>query len=827
MPQSIESTYVHAHAIHIEGVGPLNGITNPTDRLGYLWTTDATFDGDTDGTVKFQPVDQSNAGAATIHGEELIDESLSGIGHSINVFKAQITWGAFDFEVRGNQFNVELLRFSQRNPAFELTSSVKKSDTSIDTTATGGSLAGSVGFIRDETIYFESHSGSGTYSVKRGYYLSSPQYHASSTNIYTDVPFWKNRRVRFFTYAITEPGDITLERRYIGLVDGSLEHDHNRIVVPTTSYGAQLRDARCNQDTFSRRQLASNGSGINADKIQDGSDNQDPIYTPSGNLIFDSDGGESKLIKQSEYTDASDLTTWIQFNKLIAPYNGSRIENLLRELESVGFSGSELTDIPILPFQQSLEGDAPKEIDEIWEPFVVSKTFDEKVTPEFGPFSATRFLSQGGFPVYYRYHPVAIVASLLMSSYSETLDTQNFDILHGNWGIGAYSMLVDSFPSDAKTLIENNPQDQVDYFVLGQQGSEVQLWEQLTQLLRTWGYYWTVKKNGRISINKIRNTEVDFWSDGQSNPIQPVQSSTLMVSNGTEGVVDTVEAQVGNIDNIQDPVRVQVQIQENKPNRNVTLSRRADRTIEMDSIHVSNVGIAEKNIHNLAFLQTFARPKFQMQVRDYLDIDSSFDRDYSLGAPVSLKDIPLAKKWISRQGKQQRISDNDLNFAGRIVRRTFLPQKRAYEMTVEIIGTGSLARWRSPSGVVKSVDSTSPISVDLEDNTNANEILRGAEPFHVGDEVQFFNPEGVKRSTKVFEIDSINGNTLELTNGPFNVDPSPGDICELAFLDIDESGTGFLNKGILANIDRPYVGLADTDSTLGDPDVDTDIYGAR
>jgi len=806
----------HYLAIHIEGIGPLSGISSPADRLGYLWTSESPYDADTDGTVTFQPVDQSNPGAATVRNEELDIDRISSVGTGIKVFDAEIQFSSFSLPVKANQFNVELLTHAKRNPAFEITSKLDKTSTSVETNAKSGQLTGTVGFVRDETIYFESHSGGGTYSIKRGYYLSTPQFHGAGTNIYDEVPFWDRRKVRLYTFRM-ESSPVTLDRRDVLLIDGATEHDHNNIVVNATGYGSFLQQAAVNKDTFYGEINFLNGSSAIETKTPD--DGRNTLQTTQG-LKFDS-GGESKIVKSDVYTDGSDIRTWLQLNTdLLIPYNNDSIA--IEEFQNESFNGSQGSSDKI-PFEQTAD-DIPDEINRIWEPLVINRRYDKI---EGTNFSATREITQfSDHDDKYIYHAVSIAACLLLSSYSETVDAENFDVLHGNWGAGSYSSLVDGLPSDIRDLVEAYPRDQVDYFVMGLGGETESVWDRITDLLQTYGYYWSVKANGQLTIKKVTNNTTSFWSAAQDNPVQPKQSGTLRKSSGRDEVVDIIEANVGKIPGYQKPIPVQVQIQKGQDPRRLTQMKESkDRKISMNSIFVGNIQRAQRMLEAKTFLQSYARPRFEFRVDDYLNLDSSLSRNYSLGAEVSIKSLPLARKWASRNGTQKRISKDDIEFGGRIIRRNFNPKKRSYDLTVEIIGISGLARWRAPSGVVLST-STSPLEVTLENASNGGgEVLRGAKPFHVGDEVQFFKEDGQKISTKVHEITSISGDTIELSNAPLDSGVSAGVLCELSYLDINVSGSGYRNTSVIGNIDRPYVGLADTNSTLGDSNIDADIYG--
>lgn len=822
--------------LHVEGVGPKSPGSSPADRMGYLWVSETPIPEpspiDTSGVVNFSSPDLSTNSSAILREDPVLVKQLSGPGDSVQVFENDVSFSGFSIPLVGNDFNVELFRDSERNPAFLIDAPVTKSDSSIDTTATSGELADTVGYVGDETVYFDTHQGGGTYSVERGAYLSSAEYYAQGTAIFLSVPFWDTRKVRLYTFDFSRTlgNPIQLNRFYVGIIDGSNKHDHELIELPTIHYGTSARKSKVNQNPFNQNDLVGHGAGIKTKPISDDENSQNNTYQVEGRIRYARGGnkdGKSHLQKESTYSLDSEnpqVNTWLQFNdQMILPYDGTEIRQQTREIID-SFSGSTAQRQP-LPFGQTLKQNAPEEINDIWEPFVVSRLFDER---EGQVFSATREIEQySEHDRKFVYHPVSIVACLMMSTYSPNVDAENFDVLHGNWGAGMGTALADSFPSDVRKLVDENPQDEVDRFILGTAGEEVQIWEELKNLLRAYGYHWSVKTNGAFTIRKLTNSDALFYDYAVDNQLTPLQSDILFVDDGEGDIKDVVEGTVGGIEGIEDPQTVQVQSGDPSPHRVTKLRDRSGSTVDLSSVAKTNLSKARKILRNKAALQKIQRPKYSLKQEHFNEIDPQYTGDYSLGAPVTLNRIPLVKKWISRNGKRQRISQTDLIWAARITARRFYPSKMIFELQVEIIGAG-LARLRSPSGIVESVDATSPISVTLENKDDGGgEELRGAEPFHVGDEVQFFSNDGSKISSTVFEISSISGDTLELDGGPFNNDPAPGDICEIAYLDTDESGTGFLNTNILANIDRPYVGMADDSSTLGDSGENADIYGAR
>jgi hypothetical protein len=828
----------HNLALQVAGIGPVSLPTSTPnrERLGYLWTSDSLLEGETTplnsenfgdsrGTATFKSPDMNGGASATIRSNELNVEKLGGVGDSIDVFEAGISFSAFDFEIRGNTFNVELWRSAERNPSFEIVGDTSKTQTKIVTTATNGELEGNAAWVRDETIFFEMHDpdgdNPGEYLVKRGFYISPEQNHLDGTKIFESIPYWDKRKVRLFTWTYNEDsnGHIPLTRRYLGEIDGSTQHDHNRIIVPSVGQGTSLRGLNVNEDAFTEDETTGSLQIDWNPKVSEG----DKLRGVKGRLRFNAEGGESKVVKPNEYNDGTDLRTWIQIEgkdkEIIFPYDGE-VKGKIDELFTIGFNGSrQSTDIIPFDFERS---DIPNKIADIWEPFIVHRIFDDKSDTTY---SHTREITQfSDHDDKYIYHPVSIVACLLMSTYSQSVDAENFDVLHGNWGSGAYALLSRSFPDDVRGLVENNPGDRVDQVVMGLNGSREQLWEKVSSILVQHGYYWSIKENGSLTIKKLTNADVKFWSDAQGNVITPVESSTLMTDDGRDEVIDTLEGRVGKVGDFVQPKPIQVQVRELKPNLSQKLSRQVDQDIDFTTFVRSNFHKAEDRLRTLAALQSDKLPKFQFQVDDYLN--ESPEPSYSLGDAVSIEQIPLAKKWIARDGTQQRIDKSQVKFAGRIISRTYLPQKRAYEIEIELVGV-SLARWRSPSGVVKSIDQANN-KIELEDEDDGgSEVLRGGDPFNVGDEIQIFSEDGKKVDSNIQEIQSISDDTLTLDGFGYSTNPSAGDIVELSYFDTDNSSDGYENSSVLPNIDRAYTALADTDSTIGDADEDADIYGAR
>lgn len=817
----------HEYAIHIEGIGD----DEDTQQFGNLYTTGDTYSGSTNGVVDWRSPDwdKSFTNPATVKDDILIPDSLSGVGDSINTYDSSIQWAGFDFDLKATPEILETFLNKARRPNFKLNESIDANNVTIKTNANNGEIKESVVFIGDEALDVNTHKGSGEYGVTRGAFLSVPQQHGSGDSIFKQVPYWQNRKVRFFSYQpYPKSGEsyIKLIRRYVGVIDGAISHNNTRLTIPTVSAGQKLRNRQSNLDPITTLDLNAKEESFSVRVQEDAFEgSSSPIDLKEVKGDFDlSSGKESSVIKPNKWNNG-DERTWIQLqDSLILPYDGHKI-HWFTENSGNGPFNVTLSSNTDAPFGQQDFDNVPDRIVEVNELFVIARRYDEEHSKTY---SSTRFITESSnHDEKYIYHPVSVAACLLMSTYGENVDAEKFDVLNGNMGLSALSLFNNDptasggFIEEIRSLVDEHPEDQIDHLVLGWNGEKVDLWDRITSMLNSFNYYWKVEQNGRIGIKKLSTSDIGFNDEALNNKVTAVPSDSISQNDGEDKSIDVIEAKVGNIPTEDRPKLIQVQSLGDNPNRSTQLSKSPDKTVNMETISISNAGLAESLLKKSAILQNLGSPRINIQVKDHLDDDNS--PDYTVGKPCVISRLPLRKKWgVDRSGKLTRFDNSSTSFVSIIIGRTFLPQKRSYKLKIQLISEG-VARWRSPSGLIESVDSANN-TVTLSNV----EQYQGASVFQVDDDVQFFNKEGVEVTSEVKEITNVDttNDKITLNDFSFTTDPSAGDIVEIANLDVDLGDDGgYLHKDRAGSTDRPYVGLAESDETLGDSEDEADVYG--
>lgn len=804
-------------ALHIEGIGDDTG-----QKGGNLYTTE-DLESNTNRTVNHN--DNIPFNFTFVPG--FVKPEFTSLNTKVDIFANDFSSAASTFEIRGVDDIATTLRDTAKRASFELTEDITASEPEIDTNATSAELNDTVIYVGGEAIYIKSnsHSSGGTYTdFIRGFWGTQKRPHDNGTNIFEKPPYFHGRTIRLYIYAADQRVDpttseaIDLRRRFKGYIRASPGQDRANIQIEAESSLRGLRGARLNKNPLSKKDFRSVSASFSAGGV-------------SGTLTLKSDVDKSRVGSDAWKTK---WRSYYQFkNKDISAI--FFIDDFLRGPGS-GFNPNNNNSNETLQSK-------PGPVDEFYELFVVSKQWDKlKVStdPNLSSISSAtavdltsslRDLKPLGDQ--YPYHPVAVVASWILSNdqTSETDDT-NFDTLHGNWSINARQVVSEGFISDCKSLIDNNPQDQIPHMVLGWDGQDVRFWETAKNLLQAFGYYFSVKYDGSLTIKKLNVTDIEFLNRAQNNNVEAVPSNTLQVKDGENEKITEVTGKVG-----WKPWKEQTQVTvravdiANTQPKFAQDTQRADVTFDFFMYDRAKKGkVVPREVMQSTVMQlAFKNPKVTFRAPDLLDIDGDSgganpsDADnYDLGEPVALKELPLSKSWYVNNGTRTNFDPGDTDYMGVIVERTYLPESNSVNLTVLLYSEG-IARWRSPSGMVKSVDSTNN-EITLVDQ----EPLKDADSeFETGDEVQIFNKEGELVDSTVNEITGISGETLTLDGWGYGTDPSTGDIVELAFYDTNNSGSGYRNTSVggFSNVDRVYLLLAEDDQTSGDEDLEADVYG--
>lgn len=805
-----------AVAIAIEGIG-LEG--SPSSPEPYLFATDALAEYDTS-SLSFTVWPYLNL------------DGLGSISTSTDIFRAKTTWGAFDFGLEAFPDKVaELLFYEQKRADAVLQEDVAPSDFTLKLDDSG--LADTVIYVGEETMALGSATGTSggvtTYNIAtRAAYQSEAQAHTQDANVFTSVPYWGSRRVWLYDLERdpTKSQGFEFHQRWIGRITGSFRQDLGRITVPTREVMSGLNNVKRGRASRSFERM---GVAYYYRDLNQGPSNARPPGPVVAAMPYD--GSYTPKIRKPDTFN----TVAFQVDDEIVL--GSADVDATPEYEGT----ASFNNTPIFgknyPTERFGEGKDAKSLEDrkiepedVYEVFVADRIYS-------GATSLTAGNTQDDLWGY-RWHPLAYYGAFHLSEPGTPIAPDSFDVFQADWTLDLKHLFVDDIVDRLWKLMRETADQEIDRIILGENGQTVSLRQFSREaLLRPYGWTEGITNDGLLTVEPLRDADVEFYDTALNNKIRPEPSDLLDLSNGRSQTVDAVEVILGS-EFLEDRRSIIVQARDDSSTRAADQAASPDLAYDLSTIDPERGGWARDQVVGKLLQQHFAMPRLRVRVPDH----TFQSRDYGIGTEVALEDLDVEPRWlVDKNGDRVTTIGDDVQWAGYIVGRQYLPTERAYELELLLSGS-SIIRWRAPSGVIESVSGTGTASQSITlggdstdsafgdedtDNTTVGNVLPDAQRFTEGDEVRVWKPDGTLWNSEIREIASISSDTVTL-DGSFSSAPPAGHILELAYLQTS-SGSGYENDGLGSTfdfVDRAYFYLADQDDTLGTTNIAADEYGA-
>lgn len=672
-------------------------------------------------------------------------------------------------------------------------------------------------YIGRELIYIRQDNGSGTYGQAiRGAAGTVAENHPAGTRFYIYPSYWVGRSAQIFDYDVVENH---LEQRENGVVSQGFTMSHATIRVQISS---RLRDIK--DQTVNNAPTIIPNQFLRVD-LRDGQTLTDEQFYEQTQTILGSINPTiyPSSVKKPGYGNA-DSDRYFQFGDTF-----KRLSNR-DQFPPVWYPQRYLGAPPISEETGRVAAGAGSQLimPEGIEIFVIPgrDSGGGCATDLFSQLSTTvtdryPLLTHDEVVAIYKRHPLAICAALQLSSPSDVVDADSFDILNGNWGLNLRAQFSPDSISNIHDLIHDTQNLSVDYLLLGWDASPIQLMREIRNILQTYGFRISIDNNGFFDYTRIGIPGVAEFDAALSTSLVAKPGSVLEYDDGASDRVTTITGVYGGL-----PWR------KAQP---FIIDSRGER--DLPDAALSEIGEVQINANTVLYLdslfdimvtrsaiQDFQIPRLKLRVEDHLVQGNN----YALGQYINLSDIPLRFAWLfNNQG--ERISDlPPERFTGQIMGRRYLPMEGVYELEI-FFGSDFVSKWRAPSLVVEEAQynsGTNALTLFQSVETNFGDGVRDSDRFSVGDVVRFYYPDGtpwVQNQDSI--IISISPTTIQLKG--ITTEPDPGTIMELSHYKSTGS-TGYSNPGLdgqFNNISNPYVFLADQTGFLGTDNVPGDKYG--
>lgn len=669
----------------------------------------------------------------------------------------------------------------------------------------------------------ETAPGSGTYNnCIRGALMTDAEVHAVGTYVWNQQPFWVGRRVWLFDAALNRTPSCRI--REVGRIGQGFEMDRGHIVVRATSHLTSLDKLTVNNDPFILQGTANQIKYELSPDFLTGAGLGGYFTSTSADQGFRVRKSGSTSTRRAAVVQNGDHCQYYDIRDLVyGEYVSRNISALHKsDLLTPDFDNSNLALEPHFLFSI---------INPSYEQWVQDGYRGERTrpltyvgpTPFWGATEDFEGLTAGGGAAYkdiYKYHPVAICAAFLLSTPKTTPNPNAFDVFHHNWSLNIPEAFSTASINAIHDLIVANPWDQIQYLVLGKGGEPVVIMDVIREILQTYGYRLGIDGEGYLTFAKVGMINVQERSSYFSSSITAVASDLLSITDGSEDTTPKIVGKFGETPFFQGST---VEVSTNFDGTYPLIATLNQNEFSVNAQTIAEIGELRTQLESKALLMDFQTPRLKLRVPADTGVN------LGLGRWVNLSDLPLTNAWVfdSNGNRLTSLQSGTLvRWVGQVIGRRYLIPENAYELELFFLNDDNPIRWRAPSLRITGAPQTV--------NTRLGTTGQGAGPFGtddydsysftVGDEVQIYNEDGTQVVSTIYTVASIDDEWIDLgaNVAQYNV----GDYyLELATLRTS-GATGYLNNGVLANIDRAYTFMGrDPDGRLGTRADPADIFG--
>lgn len=734
--------------------------------------------------------------AFRVDHDDLSDIPAS-IADSCDPITAELNLSSFNFRVNASDDLVRLLLYQQFRAPGTLFQAVTDSSTAIFVTNGIELERGDPIYIGGETLRVVEDVG-GTprgYLVGRGEWGSEASAHEVGAPVFFRVPKWRGRRIELYSRETGRSPQATL--RWAGYIDKiKRSSDGTRILVDARN----LWTAAIETSSSRGVQTAAN---VNCRVYSTGDDPYRPIIRAVATIprpilyrtpqpMFYAQLGDALVVcnVQAIYDDEALIEIFgrpLLGSKLDGEYsNGERFTAQLRPV----FLVSPLAD------DEWLAG--------------VSEGLDITTTVG-GRLVTPSAISPHQSPFYA--HPLQIAVLLLTGGIPDYNGNISYVDYASAYTLDFLGLLGEGFVERVVDLMAQTPDLQVDHFLMGWGGDEVDIIQVISeQLLRPYGYFFGVTQSGQPDIRRFGAMRVDEIEtiEEAGRVVEALPGPWVgEVDSSLENSVDNITASIGKLP-WSDARDVMVEAMGASSGR-TRINDGGRWEIDYSTVSKSRTFDVIEDLIRKSTLSAFSFPRLRVRVPDTEMADL-----YDVGGSIRVDTLPVEGGYLlDSAGELVEFLDQDadtkLQFYGLIISRQYNAGSRTYELVIMLTSWRTApVRLRGPSGVIDTVGAdrikliASPFG-----SLDGNDVAAFAEFYDAAKMTVFVDFCGEDLSVQgTYEVDGFDTDNGEifLTTAP--VDPGP-----IVRLSTYSAGYEFPASGLTI-----YNFLADDDDLLDGTD---------
>lgn len=615
----------------------------------------------------------------------------ASIADSCDPITAELSLSSFNFRVNASDDLVRLLLYQQFRAPGTLFQGVSDSGTAIFVTNGIELEEGDPIYIGGETLRVVADLGGSPrgYLVGRGGWGSAAAAHSAGAPVFFRVPKWRGRRVELYSRETGRSPQSTL--RWAGYIDKiKRTDDGTRILVDARN----LWTAAIETSSSRGVQTAVN---VNCRVYDTGDDPYRPIIRATATIprpilyrtpqpMFYARLGEALVVcnVQAIYDDEALIEIFgrpLLGSKLDSEYSSG--ERFTAELRPV-FLISPLAD------EEWSQG-ASEGMD------IATTVGGRLVTPSVISLHQSPFYA----------HPLQIAVLLLTGGIADYDGNISYVDYASAYTLDFLGLLGEGFVDRVVDLMAQTPDLQVDHFLMGWGGDEVDIIRVISeQLLRPYGYFFGVTQSGQPDIRRFGAMRVDEIEaiEEAGRVVEALPGPWVgEVDSSLENSVDNITASIGGLP-WSDPRDVAVKTTGASSGR-TRIGDGGRWEIDYSTVSKARTFDVVEDLIRKSTLSAFSFPRLRVRVPDTEMTDL-----YDVGGNIRVDTLPVEGGYLlDSAGDLVEFLDQDvdtrLQFYGLIISRQYNAGPRTYELVIMLTSWRTAPiRLRGPSGIIKQID---------------------------------------------------------------------------------------------------------------------------